>query len=334
MRIPTTAWSGYARILLTKICTIIFHYLPTLSAYLWANTRIVVTRSFTFVKSVANIRHWVDSFNLDCLTGLDHRTLLEATVALDLMRFRSPGRRPATASFTQQLEEVNEYFKQLGLRYSRQFGISPDMIFRVPASPLAPKTSALQLVADYVTRTIRMCGRHAAITREDKGPNNSLWIAMPNGLLLRWFGQLSSTARWEVLSTDSHLLIHSVASLVRLLPARFKPRWRRIAFSDTPYIYPTIRFKCWKKPQDGDITAHICSKPACSCHCSFAKVPYKELFRVYGRHGSSMKMVGPWVHWTLPASNCDSELGPFKQLLHLHVPLTASQPRKSFLPLV
>ena len=59
------------------------------------------------------------------------------------------------------------------------------------------------------------------------------------------------------------------------------------AFSNIPYVYPTVKSKCWLATLTaGSFSKHVCEKPGHACLrsiVSFVKLPCKKIFQRIGR---------------------------------------------------
>ena len=154
--------------------------------------------------------------------------------------------------------------------------------------PAFSKPTLLQKQILVLFRHMKSLPKSLVLVREDKDPH-SLWICNRKAMLARWVSQFwQARSRWTLTSAS----IDSIVVWYRLLHDHSVPRRVRgpispVSASSLPYIYPTIKGKCWSPMTDSSRhTAHICTKPNHSCHrniCSFAKVASKATWRSFSR---------------------------------------------------
>ena len=114
------------------------------------------------------------------------------------------------------------------------------------------------------------------LTCEDKDPS-VLWGSSLDGLISRWFSLLSTQPRWKIGGFGVDSLLGCYRHWINnCLPRSLKPPECLIFDTELPYIYPTVKRKCFNGWQG---CMKTCIKPGHSCFrnvCSFRKLPCRH----------------------------------------------------------
>lgn len=149
-----------------------------------------------------------------------------------------------------------------------------------------PDTRILRLGRSVFLALSRLA-RDLALVVEDKD-FNTLWIAHPIALISRWLAQLHASSGSNLTNTPHaqvlawYRLLHDHV-MVRKLRDAHSP----ISLHSLPYIYPTIKRKCWRDSVPLPVVnMRTCTKSGHACMrniCSFARLLSKRAWRVYAR---------------------------------------------------
>ena len=155
-----------------------------------------------------------------------------------------------------------------------------------------PHRDLMNLPFRFMDEFTQTCGIPMTITVQDKDPS-VLWMSSVWGYAARLKHQLEhSNGRWEfsALSTEEVIKMYQ-----KLHDSALNPRIRAfktpININNVPYIYGTVKRKCWSdgpsRPRDGVFEDRkICKKDGHSCFrqiVSFIALPSRPVFRRISR---------------------------------------------------
>ena len=295
--IPHSSWIAPLRSWMGNVIKLVQTALPFTSAMIKSSTRMAVQADLPAKRRVPNMARTVMEFDVEMLQNLTQKDLALAVSGADLSRMTLHGRSPSGAFGDLGTSEghssaVKAAWSQCGM-WLRAFGIFDLVSGRLGwphLQTISQKNGILETIRSDQA-TFLSSAENVAITVEDKDPN-IFWVG--NSLLstVRWLTQFSAAKdRWKFVTTP----MDQVVSWYRLLfdytiPKNLHTRSSCISAWNLPYIYETIKGKCWSSTAvivDGQgETKHTCTKPGHSCMrniCSFIRFPGRKLYQRFGK---------------------------------------------------
>ena len=281
-----------ARRWLHRVCSELRHTAPHWAQHLWTHTRIVNVQGQTWRSRLFDCPKSVRGFRLSEVANLSQSEAEVAEGCADMKRHTADSRllqweEPSNAA-AEQKDFLQECLRTSGVSswLTRRPGVDVAQLLQdEPAEPRLVCSS--RCIADHVGFAEVLAEVSAnpslTITVEDKDPSR-LWVQETRFMMWRWLAMIIPSPRWKIFGFRMADVVSFYRSVVNVVLPRNIARNMIFTEFNVPYIYPTVKSKCYGTCNGR--TCKICPKPLHSCFrniCSFVKFPGRRHLRYVSR---------------------------------------------------
>ena len=297
--VPTNAMARTARAYVREVIKPLWSWAPVLAAEIRKRSMPIEKPLKNWKLTLVNVQALSRSFSFEWFRDLKRTDLTSARRGEDMQRIPYDAkmqRRPCQEEVLQATEAGRrEWLRRTGL--VSLFGhdvVWPDPSRVGEGAAVGPfwTTEATRLADDAFSECERQLGEKepspdgAVNTIADKDPN-VVWTMKSVYAFARWIGILYSQGRWSVECFSSQAVLDYYRKISNaILPRSLLPWHHEFQLSNIPYVYPSVKEKCFTGDRSDPNGIHSCLKESHACMrniVSFLRFPGREIFKSVGR---------------------------------------------------
>ena len=295
VKVPTVQWANLFR----RWCALVLRpwrrIYPEWAGFVAAGTSVMVISAMPLKRVCHNSAKTVDSLDLGELGSVTNRDLEIAAKGIDLEKLEAHGRLPTHFSPAECSNMVATACKD----WLRNFKLPKCFERTLNTAAWGGKAEQSKTIVHSTAGRIAstLTGQHGLTTLvADKDPN-TLWLCSSRHQLLRWLGQFAGAeARWRIFCPEPVQIVRWYQTIIDfVLPRSLCPKSTMVALGSIPYMYPTLKQKCWSDSMCNETQSkHTCKKPGHSCMrnvVSFFRLPVRKTMKGFTRAYSHLTRV-------------------------------------------